>query len=200
MKISIKMEKDTLVLKLDSEISFFEQKAEIEKYLMSMKSFLANGDVKFAYDGADLSFDEELELCRIADEAFCKEVNFCHQKRPPHEILRHVMSNNERIVRRFIGTVKEGESIQSNGDLIIIGDVNPTAQLNAAGDIYVIGNLRGVAHAGCQGDLNSVVYAMKMNPIMVKIGELIGFNPQMSQSNANGMAMVENGEIKVKLV
>lgn len=200
MKFSIKMEKDTLVLKFDSERSFSEQKEEVEKYLAGMKNFLANGDVKFAYDGIELEFDEEVELCRIADEVFGKEVKFCHKKRPPHEIMRHVMGNNERIVRRYIGTVKEGECVESNGDLIVIGDVNPTSQLNAEGDIYVIGNLRGVAHAGCTGDTGAVVYAMKMNPIMVKIADLIGFNREMSKSNANGMAMVENGEIKVKLV
>lgn len=200
MKLSVKLERDVFILKLDSERSFLEQKEDVEKYLMGMKNFLAKGDVKFSYEGLDLTFDEEIELCNIADNAFDNEVEFLHKQMPPHSMMRHVMCGNERIARRFMGTVRAGESVESNGDLIIIGDVNPTAEIRAQGDIYVIGNLRGVAHAGCSGDYKSMVYAMGMNPVMIKIADLIGFNPAMSQNNANGVAVVENGEIKIKLL
>lgn len=200
MKISVKLERDTMILKLDCERSFFEQKKDIEKYLMGMKSFLAKGDVKFAYDGVELSFEEEIELCDIADIAFGREVNFCHKKRPPHSLLRHVVSNGERFARRIDGTVRAGESVVSNGDLIVLGDVNPTAQLTAHGDIYVIGNLRGVAHAGCDGNEKAVVYAMKMNPVMVKIADKVGFNAETAKRNSVGIAMISDGEIKVKML
>ncbi len=200
MKISVKLERDVLILKLDGERSFSEQKKDIEKHLLGMKSFLANGNVKFTYDGQGLTFEEEIELCNIADMAFDNEVEFMHKQVPPHHVMRHVMCGNERIARKFTGTVKAGETVESNGDLIIIGDVNPTAEITARGDIYVIGNLRGVAHAGFPGDNKAMVYAMGMNPVMIKIADLIGFNPGMSQNNSNGVAIVENGEIKIKLL
>ncbi len=200
MKITVKMERDILKLVMDDERSFQEQKDDIVKHLKSMKSFLVKGNVKFAYEGAELTFDEEIELCNIADGIFETEVKFCHKRRPPHEIMRHVMTNNERIVRKVTRTVEKGEIVESNGDLIIVGDVNPTAQLLAEGDIYVIGNLRGVAHAGYTGDTSSIIYAMGMNPVMVKIGDEIAFNTNASQKNINGLARMENGRIKIRLL
>lgn len=200
MKISVKLERDVLILKLDEERSFSKQKDDVEKYLLGMKNFLSKGNVKFSYDGADLTFEEEIELCDIADKAFDREVDFCHKKMPPHSLVRHAAANGEKLIKKITGTIRAGEVISSSGDILIFGDVNPTAQLNAQGDIYVIGNLRGVAHAGCMGDETAIVYAMQMNPVMVKIADKIGFNSSMSTQNLNGIAQIENGEIRVKLV
>ena len=50
MKISVKLDRDTLILKMDEERSFLEQKEDVEKYLLGMRSFLRNGKVKVAYD------------------------------------------------------------------------------------------------------------------------------------------------------
>lgn len=200
MKFSVKLDRDILILKLDEERSFSQQKDEVEKYLLGMKSFLSNGNVRFGYEGCKLSFDEELELCNIADKAFGYEVKFVHKEMPPRAMTRHMGGNGEKLVRKVYGAVKPGEVIASDGDILVLGDVNPTSELNAVGDIFVIGNLRGVAHAGCTGDESAVVYAMHMNPVMVKIAEKIGFVPSNTGDNLNGLAQIVDGEIKVKLV
>lgn len=199
MKISVKLDRDTLILKMDEERSFAEQKEDVKKYLLGMKSFLSNGNVRFAYDGCNLSFDEEIELCHIADGVFGYEVSFVHKQMPPRSVTRHLGGNGERLVKKVYGTVKSGEVITSGGDILVLGDVNPASELNAAGDIFVIGNLRGVAHAGCTGDEGCVVYAMHMNPVMVKIADKIGFVASQGD-NLNGLAQIVDGEIKVKLV
>lgn len=200
MKISIRMEKNIVVLRLDGERDFQNQKEDAESYLMNMKTFLAQGEAKFAYEGADLTFEEEIELCNIADRAFDRDVEFFHKKRPPEWLMRHITANGEKIVKKVVGTVKAGESVVSHGDAVIVGDVNPTAQITARGDIYVIGNLRGIAHAGCDGDESAMVYAMKMNPVMIKIADKIGFSAQMSHTNDNGIALIEDGSVKVKMI
>ncbi|MBQ8541503.1 MAG: hypothetical protein IJ435_08545 [Clostridia bacterium] len=200
MKISVKLDRDTLRVILDGTRSFAEQKEEVEKHLLGMKSFLENGRVRFAYEGAFLSFEEEVELCEIADKAFGYEVDFCHLQPPPHSMTRHFYTNGEKLIKKVCGTVKQGEVVKSNGDMLVLGDVNAGAQIMARGDIYVIGNLRGVAHAGCSGDANAVVYAMHMNPVMIKIADKIGFNPSTTGENLNGFAQIINGEVKIKLV
>lgn len=200
MKINLKLERDVLTLLLDGERTFEEQKEDIKKYLFGMKSFLNKSDVKFSYEGAELSFDEENELCDIADTAFGMNVNFIYKVAPPENIMRHIMANGERLSLKVERTVRAGEHIKSNGDVVVLGDVNPTAQIVAYGDIYVIGNLRGLAHAGFGGNENAIVYAMKMNPVMLKIADKIGFNPEMSRKNENGIAKIEDGEIRIKMI
>ena len=200
MKINIKMERDTIVLKLDSERTYEMQKSEIRECLFGLKSFLKGGDAKVSYDGLQLTFEEEMDLCSIADRAFETRVDFCYKNSPSEDLMRHVLSNGEHFVKKVDRTVRAGEIIKSNGDILVIGDVNPTAQLVAYGDVYVIGNLRGIAHAGCGGDKKAVIYAMNMNPVILKIADKIGFNSEMSKRNSNGIARLENDEIKVNMI
>ena len=42
--------------------------------------------------------------------------------------------------------------LQADGDLVVIGDVNPNGRVVAAGNIYVLGRLKGIAHAGSNGN------------------------------------------------
>ena len=200
MKLNIKLERDILTLKLDSERTYAEQREDVKDYLLKMRRFLENGKVKFSYDGINLTFNEEMDLCSIADEAFNNNVSFCYKNSPPPSLMRHIVTNGEHLVKKVDRTVRAGEVIESNGDIVVIGDVNPTAQLTAYGDIYVIGNLRGIAHAGCRGDKNAIIYAMNMNPVMLKIADKIGFNSERSRNNANGIAKLEKGEIKVNMI
>ena len=109
-------------------------------------------------------------------------------------------SNGERLVKKVVGNVAAGDTITSHGDIVIVGDVAPTAQLQAQGDIYVIGNLRGIAHAGCMGSEDAMVYAMYMNPVIIKIADKIGFTKENLHNNQNGIAVIENGEVSVKLI
>ena len=54
----------------------------------------------------------------------------------------------------YKGTVRSGERISSNGNLCIIGDVNPGAIVSAKKNIYVWGKLLGIAFAGKSGNKN----------------------------------------------
>ena len=72
-------------------------------------------------------------------------------------------------------TCRSGLAVSHDGDLIILGDVNPGAELTAAGDIVVAGVLRGAAHAGCNdyGKSSSVVIAATMEPHLLRIADHI---------------------------
>ena len=69
-------------------------------------------------------------------------------------------------------TCRSGLAVSHDGDLIILGDVNPGAELAAAGDIVVAGALRGAAHAGFNdvGASSSVIVAATLEPLLLRIG------------------------------
>lgn len=75
-------------------------------------------------------------------------------------------------------TVRSGQVIEHDGDIVIIGDVNPGAQLIASGDVYVMGYLRGSAHAGASGDPRAIVAATYFDPIQVRIAGVIRRSPE----------------------
>lgn len=73
--------------------------------------------------------------------------------------------------------IRSGQSIKSDGNLVIVGDVNPGAEIIAKGDITVWGILGGIAHAGCDGDIYTKIRALKMNAIQLRIADIFARRP-----------------------
>ena len=48
-------------------------------------------------------------------------------------------------------TLRSGQRIECEGDVVVLGDVNDGAEIIAGGSIAVMGTLRGLAHAGGNG-------------------------------------------------
>ena len=74
-------------------------------------------------------------------------------------------------------TIRSGQSISSDGNIVVIGDVNPGAEIIAKGDITVWGILGGIAHAGSDGNNYAKIRALKLNPVQIRIGEVFARRP-----------------------
>ncbi len=74
-------------------------------------------------------------------------------------------------------TVRSGQSISSDGNIVIIGDVNPGAEVIAKGDITVWGVLGGIAHAGSDNNNFARIRALKLNPVQIRIGDIFARRP-----------------------
>lgn len=86
---------------------------------------------------------------------------------------------DERPKEPFVykGTVRSGQVLEHDGDIMVIGDVNPGAELIASGDVYVMGWLRGSAHAGALGDEKAIVAATYFEPLQVRIAGILRRSP-----------------------
>jgi len=74
-------------------------------------------------------------------------------------------------------TIRSGQSISSDGNITIIGDVNPGAEVIAKGDVTVWGILAGIAHAGSDGNDFARIRALKLNPVQIRIGTIFARRP-----------------------
>jgi len=81
------------------------------------------------------------------------------------------------------GTVRSGDRISSNGNLCIIGDVNPGAIVSAQKNIYVWGKLLGVAFAGKGGNKNASIASLYLNPLQLRIADVIAIGPKDKPKN-----------------
>ena len=81
------------------------------------------------------------------------------------------------------GTVRSGERISSNGNLCIIGDVNPGAIVSAKKNIYVWGKLLGIALAGKSGNKNASIASLYLNPLQLRIADVIAIGPKDKPKN-----------------
>ena len=78
-------------------------------------------------------------------------------------------------------TCRSGETIRHDGDVVVLGDVNPGAEVIAEGDIVVFGQLRGFVHAGSTGDTRSTIVALNLDSPRIQIGSHVGTSSEAGQ-------------------
>ena len=71
----------------------------------------------------------------------------------------------------YKGTLKNGEVLETESSIVILGDVYPGSAIISARDIIVLGGLYGEAYAGGNGSNGHYVAALEMSPEKLKIGD-----------------------------
>jgi len=97
------------------------------------------------------------------------------------------------------GTVRSGERISSNGNLCIIGDVNPGAIVSAKKNIYVWGKLLGIAFAGKSGNKNASITSLYLSPLQLRIADVIAIGPNDKPKNSYPeIAVIDKKTISIR--
>ena len=97
------------------------------------------------------------------------------------------------------GTIRSGDRINSNGNLCIVGDVNPGAIVSAKKNIYVWGKLLGIANAGKDGNNNASIASLYLNPLQLRIADVIAIGPKDKPKNSYPeIALIDKQTIIIK--
>lgn len=102
-------------------------------------------------------------------------------------------------------TLRSGQTMSYDGNIVLIGDANPGSEIIAKGDITVWGILGGIAHAGARGNDWAKIRALKMNAIQLRISGFYARRPdsmnipfiQRSNEFTPEEARVNNKEIAI---
>lgn len=113
------------------------------------------------------------------------------------DVLVKIGDPNTLLIRR---TLRSGQSIAFDGNVVILGDVNAGAVVTCSGDIIVLGALRGVAHAGAEGNTEAVVIAFRLEPTQLRIAGHISRAPDGEYIRPLGpeVARIKDGSIQVE--
>ena len=71
------------------------------------------------------------------------------------------------------GSLRSGQRMESEGSLVIIGDVNSGAEVMASDNIIVLGALRGLAHAGAKGNKQAIIAAGLIDTVQIRIANIV---------------------------
>lgn len=88
------------------------------------------------------------------------------------KVIEKIVEKAER-VKIVEKTLRSGQRVEHDGDIVLIGSVNPGAQLVATGDVYIFGKARGLIHAGSTGDKTRRVIALSMEVSQIRIGDVV---------------------------
>ena len=106
---------------------------------------------------------------------------FLKEQEIKNKLLLFKSKNKDDILHE--GTVRSGDRISSNGNLCIVGDVNPGAIVSAKKNIYVWGKLLGIAYAGKNGNKNASISSLYLNPLQLRIADVIAIGPKDKPKN-----------------
>lgn len=150
--------------------------------------------------------DEVVKEAKIEDHA---ENIYEETADESDEFVRECLSEPETLPTLYIKrTIRSGQSISSDGNLVIIGDVNPGAEIIAKGDITVWGILGGIAHSGSEGNDYTRIRALKLNPVQIRIGTIFARRPdcvnipyiQKNSEYTPEEAFTKNGTIIIRKI
>lgn len=175
--VTIKGTKDGLSLYIDDTCSFDYAIQELEEKLSS----------KFADEDQPLiSVNIQLGNRYIDNEQeeLLREIVRNKNKLVINTIQTNVITKDEALawkqdteVKPVFRVIRSGQVVEVQGDLLLIGDVNPGGKVIATGNIFIMGNLRGTAHAGVKGNREAVIAASYMKPSQLRIADYISRSP-----------------------
>ena len=154
------------------------------------------------------NYFEEINVCSlyiysnnrdtILSGKFLKiDSTFINEQKIKNKLLLINSKKKDDIV--YKGTVRSGERISSNGNLCIIGDVNPGAIVSAKKNIYVWGKLQGVAFAGKSGNKSASIASLFLNPLQLRIADVIAIGPKDKPKNCYPeIAVIDKQTIIIK--
>ena len=133
----------------------------------------------------------------LAGKSLKIDSNFVNEQEIKSKLLLFNSKEREDIFHK--GTVRSGDRISSNGNLCIIGDVNPGAIVSAKKNIYVWGKLLGIAFAGRGGNNNSSISSIYLKPLQLRIANIIAIGPKDKPNNSYPeIAVIDNQTIIIK--
>lgn len=165
---------------LDADMPFGQlEEAILEKFRESEK-FFKNAKIAISFEGRRLSQEEEFSILdMIAKNTSIQVICVVDQDKMREQMYKEKIDSYYQDVADntgefYKGTLRSGQVLKCDTSIVIIGDVNPGAKIIAKGNIVILGSLKGNAYAGAAGDESCFVTALDMDPVQIKIGNVIG--------------------------
>lgn len=163
---------------MDEEADFAEILAETADKFRNARAFFKDVKVALSLEGRNLSSEEEKAMIEtITDNSdvqiICLVGKNEESNRGIIKALKRVETEKEEYNGRFHkGSLKAGQTLETEGSVVIIGNVEKDATVVASKDIIIIGSLFGEAYAGASGDESHFIIALKFEPQSCKIGDV----------------------------
>lgn len=195
--------KDGLTIHLDPSADPSEVLVALRQELAQNRSFFGTGSTVVINTGGRLLESEELiQILKVLGEhgltlsglVTTGETACSKDQRKPEPVPTEP---GAKLIRR---TLRSGMQVRHDGDVVIVGDLNPGAEVVASGDIVVFGTLRGVVHAGATGDSSAQVMALRLAPTQLRIADLIARSPDEKEAlpDRPEVARVKDGAVIIE--
>lgn len=174
---TIKSYQSGIALHLDPNADFDSIIEDVANKFEESRKFFKNAKVALSIEDRILSEEEEKRIVSTINEH--SDVNLLcivgkneETNRKYVKALKRVESQrDENNTRLYVGNVSDGDIIESEGSLVVYGNVELGGAVVATKDVIVMGYISGQVYAGMSGDENSVVICFGLSPRKVSIAD-----------------------------
>ena len=205
--VIIKGNKYGITVILDQDMSFEELKVAVAEKFKESTKFFGNAQMAASFEGRTLSEEEEREILDvIAENSDCKIVCVVDTDTAREELFKKTLDErlNELSTQSgqfYKGTLRSGQVLEAENSIVILGDVNPGAKIISKGNVIVLGSLKGTIFAGAAGNEAAFVVALEMNPMQIRIGDIVARSSDSKEKKVEKeakIAFVDEGYIYVE--
>ncbi|MDF2523087.1 MAG: septum site-determining protein MinC [Clostridiales bacterium] len=206
----------TIIMK--EEEAFETILADIESRVSTAGKFFKGAILDVKYRGKKLSKEEEQQIFKLLDGKSGATIKSLKEEKEdiaiPKSNSPKVNSGYKLKMRSYFfkgldqgptkfyrGTVRSGQLVSYDGNLVVIGDVNPGGEVVAAGNVIVMGSLRGIVHAGVDGNKEAIVAALSLQPTQLRIADVITRPPDEKESKSQfipELAMIKDDVVYIE--
>lgn len=173
--INIFFKKDRTILKIKDIASRREILRELKDKLPDLRDFYRQEKIPIYVTGKLLKTTEIQEIQDLIQKYIRVDVDFeSPRSMGLHGIKKDFKKEIASSETKFYkSSLRSGQSIEFEGSVVILGDVNYGAEIIAEDNIIVLGILRGMAHAGAKGNEEAIIAANRIDSLQIRIGSII---------------------------
>lgn len=204
--VVIKGNKAGMTVILDPEVPFETLLLDIAAKFEESAKFWGSVQMTLTLAGRPLTPEQEFTIVNVITEHSQIEI-LCLVDQDANRIKRCEKALNEKLMELssstgqfFRGSLKAGEHLESETSIVIIGDVERGARVISKGNVIVLGDLCGSVTAGAGGNEDTLIVALEMAPVQLKIADCVTrFHEKGKRIGKGPMTVsVENGAICIK--
>ncbi|EFF65682.1 septum site-determining protein MinC [Selenomonas noxia ATCC 43541] len=212
-KIKIKGENDGLMLEFPPDLSFLEIAEELSRKLDSGSGFFLRGTLvrvpRNRFSKEELAELQELFrthglICRLEKPVPMRSASPVPPSPKPAVASvspQEAMQDAPELQRMLVidKTLRGGQAVETEGSVIVFGNVNPGAQITAGGSVDIRGTCRGLVHAGAAGDSTAFIIADHLMPTQIRIANYVARSPDEPEDFGKAeRAYVKDGQIVIE--
>lgn len=173
--VSINLKKDEIVIKLSNEAEQEEILEALKKKLTELKKLYKDAKTPILVTGKVLKNKEIDEIQKMIKNKIDVEIDFDMPKSLGLHSIKRTFAKEIAIseTKFHRGSLRSGQKMETEGSLVIIGDVNSGAEIIASDNIIVLGALRGLAHAGAKGNKQAIIAAGLLDAVQIRIADVV---------------------------
>ena len=173
--VSINLRKNQILLKINDNAEQKDIMDNLRKKLPELRKMYKNEKTPITVTGKILKNKEIDEIQELIKRNIDVEIDFDMPKSLGLSSITRTFNKEIAIseTKFHRGSLRSGQKMESEGSLVILGDVNSGAEVMASDNIVILGALRGLAHAGAKGNKQAIISAGLLDTVQIRIANVI---------------------------